>query len=448
MDVNAIADETLSVIKNLFDVNSVSVVLYDFQANSVIFTKNLDMSFKNGDLKEFVKRIIRIDQSELFVKYEVFNRKVVTQRVNRIKKFMEMYNVELIAPLKENLQISGLMFIGEKVSKLPFTEEDINLFKTIVVNVSVAFGRSVLYGRVQNFNNLLQDKVKEQTKELSAKVVALQDAREKERDMIDIMGHELRTPATIVSLNIDMLNAYWKNLKTKPKDPETLAQFTTYVERMSDGVQREIKLINSLLASAKLDGKRLVLNKEPFDMIQGIEIGIMSQQKAADKKGLHLKFNKPANADDYPLVFADRVRIQEIIDNLINNAVKYTERGSVTVDIEHDREFVKVSVSDTGYGIPEDALKSLGRKFYRVGQYINDHHHKGEPNLVRPGGTGLGLYVTFGLVKAHGGTITVKSTIGKGSVFKFTIPRMKATDKKIMKLSENDVFVKMGLSAN
>lgn len=120
-------------------------------------------------------------------------------------------------------------------------------------------------------------------------------------------------------------------------------------------------------------------------------------------------------------VYADRSQMQEIVDNLISNAVKYTDKGWIDIFVENDGDFVKFKIVDTGIGIAEEDQVNLGKKFYRVGPHVSDESRL--YNVVRPGGTGLGLYVTFNLVRKQGGTVSVESEPGKGSTFTFSIPK-------------------------
>ena len=145
-----------------------------------------------------------------------------------------------------------------------------------------------------------------------------------------------------------------------------------------------------------------------------------------------------------PLIYADKARIIEILNNLIDNGIKYTERGSVTVKTEYDKEKVTVSIEDTGHGIPKDELSKLGKKFYRVDNYIEGKNWN-PIDIVRPGGTGLGLYVTFSLVKLMKGKIWVESKLGKGSKFIFTVPLYKGQDTKKKRIVSLNMFERMGL---
>jgi len=129
--------------------------------------------------------------------------------------------------------------------------------------------------------------------------------------------------------------------------------------------------------------------------------------------------------------YADRTRIQEVMDNLLSNAIKYTLRGEVNIDIKTEKNNVYIAVQDTGMGIHKEDIPNLGKKFFRARQYIKSD--KGQTGgVVRPGGTGLGLYVSFNLVELMGGKIKIDSELGKGSTFTFNVPLFKGqADKHI-----------------
>lgn len=301
------------------------------------------------------------------------------------------------------------------------------------------FGRGELYRNELEIKKILKTKIEEATKELQQKIQELEDARKKEADMLDIMGHELRTPATVVKLNAELLKLYEKFMADGDQ-----TNYRKKVDRILESIDMEIKLINTLLSSAKLQGNQIILNKEPINIENSIDMSLHANEKKAKEKGLNIVWERKPDGS-IPLVFADKVRLQEIIDNLIGNAVKFTQKGEITVFVEQiEGDFVKVSVKDTGPGIPEDQIKRLGEKFYRLDNYLReDKKSEGGLRVVRPGGTGLGLFVVFGLVDAHGGKVEVQSEVGVGSVFSFTIPIFKGELKDFLQKRTVNAFDKL-----
>jgi two-component system sensor histidine kinase BarA len=286
---------------------------------------------------------------------------------------------------------------------------------------------------VEELNSSLKQKVSEQTQELRKKVNQLEEARRKEADMIDIMGHELRTPMSIVKLNTDLLHNFTENVIKRKED------FIKYVNRIKEAVDTEIKLINTLLSSAKLEGKKIDLNPEKVDIVEQIKMSLHAQEGRAKQKGLILKTEFEENT---PPVYGDHARIVEVLNNLIDNAVKYTDTGSVLIRIQSEGEYVRTSIIDTGHGISQDDMSRLGTKFFRTSNYIKSKYSD-DIDIVRPGGTGLGLYVTFNLVKRMGGEIHVESEMDKGSNFTFTLPKYNG-QKPSKNVTTNDMFERLG----
>jgi signal transduction histidine kinase len=142
----------------------------------------------------------------------------------------------------------------------------------------------------------------------------------------------------------------------------------------------------------------------------------------ARNKGLELKVQEPANL---PTVKGDAIRLKQIILNLVNNAIKFTETGSVTIDLAQDEKMVKVRVVDTGMGMTEDELKGLFQQFHQVDG----------SSTRRAGGTGLGLVITRHLVSMHGGVVEVESEKGVGTTFWFTVPVFKRSTQTVNRIT-------------
>jgi len=336
----------------------------------------------------------------------------------------------------------GYIFITNRDDSIPFFDEDVELLERLVEIYGVALERASLYEEVQQFSQTLQTKVDEATSSLKAKNADLKLLRDRERDMMDIMGHELRTPLTIIKMTLGLLKtkAIKLNAKFDKKD------FDEYHTRMRDAVQREIRLLETMLSSTKLDANRMEIHLEKVDFLPMARDAIMAQQNKIDEKGLEMKFEDP----EVPIeVFGDRIRLPEVVDNLISNAVKYTKEGYVelSIDTDSDNKFVIIKVQDSGSGIPKEAISHLGTKFFRVQQHLEKVHKDVEQGaqIVRPGGTGLGLYVTFGLVKMMNGEVKVESELGKGSTFIVKIPKYLEQEEKDFSKDSNDAFARLGL---
>ncbi len=436
LDVHTIITNLLDLINASFKPSFVSVILFDSQNNVIAKEGKSEDGLDNMD--EVIKIMDvwkKLNSNRILVFSELKNFKrtsklIIDQKREAILSFMKENNVEVIFSLKERGKFEGMVLVGQNQNRSSYTVGDIDFLDNVMQNCHMALVRSTLYLELQSFNQTLQLKVDDQTKELQIKVEQLQEARRKERDMIDIMGHELRTPATIVKLNAGLLEKY---IGSNPAD------FKKYLDRIKDSIENEIKLINTLLTSAKLEGNRIEISNESVNIKDEIDMVLHGHELEAQNKGIIL-VNQVL--PDTPNVYADKVRTIEIIDNLLGNGIKYTKQGSVTIQTEYDNENVKVSVIDTGDGIPQDEISKLGNKFHRVGNYIQDG---GDMEIVRPGGTGLGLFVVFGLVTLMKGKIWVESEVGKGSKFIFTLPRYKGQEVRVSNNDSSNMFERLGL---
>ncbi|MCD4811654.1 HAMP domain-containing histidine kinase [bacterium] len=278
---------------------------------------------------------------------------------------------------------------------------------------------------------MTKQQISTQIYKLEQQLNKLEKERQKERDMIDIMGHELRTPMSIIKLNLDLLcNSSTKNNKNSAK----------YLARIKDAVETEIKLINTLLSSAKLEGDKIELNYEKVNLLQQIEMALHTHEAKAKHKKLQLITKLSPNST---YIYADHARVVEILNNLIDNAIKYTHQGNVTIKTEEKNDFIQISITDTGRGMSKENVSALGTKFFRVGNYTESKNCE-DFNIVKPEGTGLGLYVTFNLIEKMGGKIHVDSKLGEGTTFTFTLP--KYTGQTIEKRTDTkDKFTKLKL---
>jgi PAS domain S-box-containing protein len=215
------------------------------------------------------------------------------------------------------------------------------------------------------------------------------------------MSHELRTPLTAVIGLSDLL--------LLERDPLVPRQ-REYLEGVASSGRHLLALVNDVLDLAKIEAGKTELKLESVPIHDAIEEGLSTISPLAHTRGVILE---PATIVAVPNVRADRVRLRQILYNLISNAVKFTDRGGrVRIRARRDDDRVSIAVIDTGIGISMRDLTRLYRSFEQLQL----------PSGDRPGGTGLGLALTKRLVEMHGGTIDVESEIGVGTTFTVRIP--------------------------
>lgn len=423
------------VMKSIFNINEIGVLVYDKATFDIEYEYHPEFQgFTSEELLSASRYWESISSGNIIISDEMKRGTILEDsdvpiRTLKVIEFMDSNRISAIVPFNSRTKYNGVVLLGYTDDRYPLTIDDIVVLKRVIDNFSVSFGRAILYREVEEFNQTLKQQVDSQTQELQQKVLELEEARRKERDMIDIMGHELRTPATIVKLNASLLEKY---IDSNPEN------FQKYLDRIKNSIENEIRLINALLTSAKLEGQQVEIKRERVSMSEIIEHVVHTYTYEAQSKGLKVIVDLD---EDTPDVFVDKVRTTEIMDNLLNNAIKYTEEGSVIVQTLHTRDHVQVNVIDSGVGIPDDEIPKLGTKFHRVSNYIKGGD---KFKIVRPGGTGLGLYVVFALIEQMGGKIWVKSDLGKGTTFSFTLPVYSGQKEDVVDSKTKDMYKKFG----
>ena len=220
-------------------------------------------------------------------------------------------------------------------------------------------------------------------------------------DFISIASHELRTPMTSIKGAIDLILGGCTG-GANPETVELLEVARTAGERM-------IRLINALLDLSKIEAGQIGLKLVPLNVTEAAERCLRTLKPFAAGDQITLTLKTP---EDLPLTNADSDRIEQVITNLVSNAIKFSPaQGEVTVELSSDDRWVCCSVSDQGCGIKEEDLDRIFGKFQQAG------------SPLRGASTGLGLAITRALVMEHGGKIWAESQLGEGSRFIFWLPR-------------------------
>ncbi|MBR2570140.1 MAG: HAMP domain-containing protein, partial [Paenibacillus sp.] len=231
--------------------------------------------------------------------------------------------------------------------------------------------------------------------------VELKRYRDNRQEFFANISHELRTPITY-------LKGYAKVLQDGMVDSEEEQQ--RYLEIIHQEALRIEHLVNDLFDLAKMEEGQIDLYKEWVNLEELLEEAMRRVELSTKDKGISLHLKVQA---DLPLVYADGMRLEQIVMNLLENAIRYTERGEIELSISHDDDEVAVRVKDSGIGIPQEELEEIFERFHRVEKSRSREH----------GGSGLGLSIVKKLVDLHDATIQVQSTLGIGTTFIVRLPR-------------------------
>lgn len=293
------------------------------------------------------------------------------------------------------------------VSNKPATNNDLVLItksnKRVIVSLVVSpVGKdSHQTGVIAVFRDITREKEEERQK----------------AEFISTASHEMRTPVAAIE--------GYLGLAMNPATAVIDEKAKLYLQKAHESTQHLGRLFQDLLTVSKAEDARLIPRQQPVDMIAFTREVVEGLSPKAKEKGLFMNYapgdpDSDGNKRISPVYFAyaDPDHVREVLGNLIDNAIKYTLQGSVTVDVTGDADNITVNISDTGIGIPPEDLPHLFQKFYRVDNT--------DTRVI--GGTGLGLYISRRLTEANSGHITVTSTYGKGSTFSVQLPRI-SSDK-------------------
>jgi len=227
-------------------------------------------------------------------------------------------------------------------------------------------------------------------------------------EFISQVSHELRTPLTSIKGYIDNLrDGIAGALEEKQQN---------YLDRMSKNADHLACLINDLLDVSRIESGKMALNLTTLSLRDLVAEVINNLRPIAAEKQLEIIVKEFVVESR---IRGDYAKLEQVITNLLDNAMKFTPPGGrITITLEHDGQFLKTSIQDTGVGIPPEKRSKIFERFYRI--------ERESPSKVN--GTGLGLHIAKNLIEMHGGQISVTSDVGKGSEFSFTLPAILGRD--------------------
>ncbi|MEJ2207735.1 MAG: ATP-binding protein [Anaerolineae bacterium] len=293
-------------------------------------------------------------------------------------------------PGLESTGLVGIYLLGLRLSGDVYQRQEMELMRTLANQAAIAIANARLYERVTGFSQELEIEVQDRTKEL--------------RDFVSVVYHELSTPITSIRGFTDvLLEREAEHLNDRQR---------RYLVTIRRNVGRLMRLVGDLSDVSKIDGGRLTIHPELLDLRQVVSETVASLEGIVEDKGLQVTISVPPDA---ATVEGDRHRVMQILNNLLTNACRYTPAGGqITIAARQHSSAprVEVTVTDTGIGIHKGDLEHIFERFYR----------SEDPLVQEQSGTGLGLPITQSLVELHGSSLWVKSTVGQGSTFGFSLP--------------------------
>ncbi len=283
------------------------------------------------------------------------------------------------------------------------------IFKGLILIAFIYLGWTLIKSVLKEIKR--REEMEEMADNLREAYDELKRIDEAKSEFVAMASHQLRTPITIVKgLSSMILEGEYGEVPEDARPP---------LKDIFESNERLVNVVNDLLNISKADLGRLELELEETDMGEVVESVVNELSRRAEKKGLKIKWRKPK---DFDKLRVDPVKMRQVVFNLLDNAIRYTNEGSITITLESVDSKVRLKVQDTGEGMSEEELTKIFARFIRGEAGVN--------RFVE--GTGLGLYLNKKYVELHGGEIWAKSKgKGKGSTFYVEIP------KKAEKKTEN-----------
>jgi signal transduction histidine kinase len=295
----------------------------------------------------------------------------------------ELYKLFIDIPLKESVEKA---IIDKKTTAIPEAKVSQMYYEIFVVPV-LDSSEEIISGSI-----ILHD------------ITQMKKIEELKTEFLSVAAHQLRTPLGSMRWNLEMiLDGDLGEINEELK--ETVLQ--TYSSN-----RRLLTLVNDLLNVSRIDQERVADKPEPTNILETVQAVLKEQKPEITKKNITLQLDTPT-IDNFPNVIIDGKRFYEVFSNLISNAIKYNkDSGLIYVETTYDKNFVYLTITDTGIGIPQADLKKLFSKFFRAENAV-----KSETS-----GTGLGLFVVKTYVESWGGSVDIKSTEGKGTTLSIRLP--------------------------
>jgi PAS domain S-box-containing protein len=371
-------------LSKIWDINNFFIALYDKDSDT------LSLPFFTDEKDNFKE----IPSAQTITGWVVKHNKSVLLKENDLKAMEEAGEVALIGtpckvwmgvPLQVESDIIGVMCLQDYNDEDKFSNEDLYVMEFIANQIAIALQRRIM------LDNLI-----------SARQKAEYAAQTKQLFM-STMSHEIRTPLNEVIGITNLL------LQGNPREDQM-----DYIKTLKFSGNHLLTLVNDVLDYNKMESGKIVFEQTQFNLSDFMDDIMRSYAFRSRAKNLSFDIIK---ANDLPVnVIGDPIRINQILSNLLSNALKFTNQGSISITIKElsrtgNQSKMEFSVSDTGIGIPRDKHSDIFDSFTQA-----------EPDTTRHfGGTGLGLAISKKLTELQGGTISVESEPGKGSTFRFVI---------------------------
>lgn len=384
LDIKEIYPVIVLELSKIWDTNNFFIALYDKSSESLSFP------FFSDEKDTFLK----IPTKKTITGWVIKNKKSILLRENDLKILEESGEIDLIGtpckvwmgvPLKVEDNIIGVMCLQDYKDENKFSQDDLFVLDFIANQIAIAIQRRMM------FDNLIVARQK------------AEEAAQSKQMFMTTMSHEIRTPLNEVIGITNLL------LLGNPREDQM-----DFIQTLKFSGNHLLTLVNDVLDYNKMESGKIVFEQTQFNLSSFLDEIIRSYSFRSKAKHLGFEIKKENNLPDE--VIGDPIRLNQILSNLLSNAMKFTSAGSITVLIREltrtaNQSKIEFTVADTGIGIPKDKLVDIFENFTQASSDTTRHF----------GGTGMGLAICKKLVELQGGTISIESEPDKGSTFRFVI---------------------------
>jgi len=409
LDLHELMDTVLQLLRSNLGFSRMILMLRDEDRDVGYIAQVAGLSDQIAEAARYLTVPIQ-DDDTILADLLIHAKPVLARDVNTVAHRMNPTLLDLVrrvdvhsfvcVPLQSHNLTLG--FIAGDRGELPCSEEDLHILMTIASHVATAIDNARTYANLAQLTQHLEQRIQERTLELSMANQQLQEHDRRRTMFVSVASHELRTPMTAIrSFADNMADGVAGVLSDRQK---------TYLDRIGYNLNRLTRIINQLLDWSRLDLKKEILRLEPLCLNQIGTRVVESLRTVAAEKNVDIRIESP---EKLPMIHADRDKLEQILWNLIGNAVKFTPAGGqITVELEALPDgMMQTCVRDTGCGIPSDQLHRVFDEFSKV-----------PSTMPTSQGAQLGLFITKSFITMHKGRIWVESAPGSGSRFYFTLP--------------------------